>query len=170
PAAGPTVPIPPVIQLHKEVIPKNIEIIRCYYDQEIVPPNVTFGFDINGSGFTSEFQQMIKVDVENPDIRIKNLQLVTANQIHGDMEVGANAQTAFVYPRVLIKNLPVFSAPEPFAVVRKGDVLTIIFISMEESGRAGRFRVITNLDDELFKQFQVSPSTPGLQISDIAPH
>ncbi len=163
-------PTPPKIELHKELIPKNIEIVRCYYNQEITPPGVTFGFDINGSGFTSEFEKMIKVKVENAGIRVKNLKLATANQIHGDLEVGPEAATAFSFPRVLIKDLPVFSAPDPFAIVRKGEVLTVIFISMEENGRAGRFRVITNLDEELFKQFRVEPSTPGLQISAIEPH
>lgn len=164
-------PAPPAIELHKELIPKNIEIIRCYYSKEIVPPDTTFGFDINGSGFTSEFQKMITVEsgISGSSIQIKNLKLITANQIHGDMVVGTDAPTTFVYPRVLIKGLPVFSAPDPFAIVRKGEVLTVIFVSMEESGRAGRFRVITNLDDDLFKQFQVAPSTPGLEISDIQP-
>jgi hypothetical protein len=74
-----------------------------------------------------------------------------------------------VFPRVLIQNLPVFSAPEPYAVIRKGEVLTILFISMEENGRAGRFRVLTNLDNDLFQNFHIVPSTGGLDISDITP-
>lgn len=134
-----------------------------------MPPGVTIGFDINGSGFTSEFQKMIKVESGQDGITIRDLKLVTANQIHGTMVVGKDAKTAFVYPRVLIKNLPVFSAPDPFAVVRKGEVLTIIFVSMENSGRAGRFRVITNLDEALAKDFKVEPSTEGLEISDLNP-
>ena len=160
-------PVPPKLELHKELIPKNIEIVRCYYSQEVTPPGKTFSFDINGSGFTSEFEKMIKVDAGHEHIRVKNLHLVTANQIHGEMEVGDDAKTAFVYPRVLIQNLPVFSAPDPFAVVRRGEVLTVFFISMEENGRGGKFRVITHMDDALSKTFQVSPSTPGIQISDL---
>lgn len=171
PVTGPPgAPGPPTLQLHKELIPKNIEIVRCYYTQEIAPPGVTFGFDLNGSGFTNEFEKMIKVESGVDHIRVKNLHLITANQIHGEMEVGAQAKTTFVYPRVLIKGLPVFSAPEPFAIVRKGGVLTVFFISMEETGRAGRFRVITNLDEDLAKQFQILPSTPGIEISDLQAH
>ncbi len=160
-------PVPPKLELHKELIPKDIEIIRCYYSQEVVPPGKTFGFDINGSGFNSEFEKMIKVESGHENVSIKNLHMITANQIHGDMEVGPDAKTGFVYPRVLIQNLPVFSAPDPFAVVRKGEVLTVFFISMEENGRGGRFRVITNLNEELAKTFRIEPSTKGIEISDL---
>jgi len=162
-------PLPPKLELHKELIPKDINIIRCYYQQEIVPPGTTLGFDIDGSGFTQEFEQMIKVDAGEAGIKVKNLRLVTANQIHGEMEISPEAATAFVFPRVLIKNLPVFSAPDPYAVIRKSDVLTILFISMEDNGHAGRFRILTNLDEDLFKQFHIVPSTGGLDISDITP-
>ena len=141
--------------------------MRCYYAQDVVPPGTTFGFDVNGSGFTSEFEKMIQLESGHEHVRIKNLHLVTPNQIHGDMVVGAEAKTGFVYPRVLIHHLPVFSAPEPFANVRKGEVLTVFFTNMEENGRGGSFRVITNLDDALTKTFRVDPSTPGIQISDI---
>ena len=155
------------MELHKELIPKNIEIIRCYYSQDVVPPGTTFGFDINGSGFTSEFEKMIKVESGQENVRIKNFHLITANQIHGDMEVGQEAKTGFVFPRVLIHGLPVFSAPEPFAVVRRGEVLTVFFTSMEENGRGGRFRVITNLDEALEKTFHIDASTPGIQVSEL---
>jgi hypothetical protein len=162
-------PVPPKLELHKELIPKNIEIVRCYYSREIAPPGTTFGFDINGSGFNSEFEKMIKVESGHDHVRITNFHLITTNQIHGDMEVGPDAKTGFVYPRVLIKGLPVFSAPDPFAVVRKGEVLTIFFVNMDENGRGGHFRVITNLDDALSKTFRIEPSTPGIQISELAP-
>lgn len=168
--AGPKLAAPPAIPLHKELIPKDIEIVRCYYSQTVVAPGTTFGFDINGSGFTEEFQKMIRVDLEDAHLRARNLRLVTANQIHGDMEVGPDAPTALAYPRILIKGLPVFTAPDPFGVVRKGDVLTIIFTAESESGSAGRFQVITNLDEELFRQFRIEPSTPGLRIVAITPH
>ncbi len=171
PATTPTgAPVPPKIELHRELIPKNIEIVRCYYSQEIVPPGTTFGFDVNGSGFTSEFEKMIKLDAGENHIRIKNLHLITANQIHGDMEVGPDAKTGFVYPRVLIKNLAVFSAPDPFAVVRKDEVLTVFFVSMEENGRGGHFRVITNLNEASAKNFKIEPSTPGIIISQLESH
>ncbi len=169
PAPVPTTAAPP-ITLHKELIPKDISIVRCYYGQEIMPPGVSFGFDINGSGFTHEFEKMIKVESGLASIQVKNLKLVTANQIHGDMIVAADAPTNFVYPQVLIKGLPVFRAPEPFAVVRKGEVLTIVFVSMDDSGRSGRFRVITNLDEKQAKEFRVEPSTTGLQISNMDLH
>ena len=160
-------PKAPDVKLHTELIPKNIEIVRCYYSQEIAPPGTSFGFDINGSGFTSEFQKMIKVDPSHPGVTVKNLKLVTANQIHGEMVVGTPAKTSFVYPRVLIKSLPVFQAPEPFAVIRKGEVLNVVFTRMEDNGRAGIFRVFTHLDDALANTFRVEPSTPGITISDI---
>jgi hypothetical protein len=163
-------PAPPPVTLHKELIPKDITIVRCYYSQEVAPPGTTIGFDINGSGFTDEFQQMIKVTANDPQIRVKNLRLATANQIHGEMEVGAEAKTAFIYLDVLIKNLPVFRAPDPFAVIRKGEVLTVVFIQMHDNGRGGRFRVYTNLDDALAKDFRVEPSTKGIEISEIEPH
>src|SRR5688572_839151 len=56
---------PPAVALHKELIPKNIEIVRCYYAQEITSPQSSFGFDINGSGFTAEFEKMITVEAEH---------------------------------------------------------------------------------------------------------
>lgn len=164
------VPVAPVVELHKELIPKNIEIVRCYYSQGIAQPGTTLGFDINGSGFTAEFEKMIKVEVENDDIRVKDLSLVTANQIHGSLEIGKASKTAFVYPRVLIKGLPVFSAQEPFGVVRKGEVLTVFFYRMDEKTRGGQFRVITNLDDELYKQLAIEMDNPGLEISGVEPH
>ena len=170
PATTPTgAPVPPKLELHKELIPKNIEIVRCYYTQEIAPPGTLFGFDINGSGFTNEFEKMIKVESGHTNVRIKNLHMITTNQIHGDMDVGTQAKTGFVYPRVLIKGLPVFSAPDPFAVVRKGEVLTVFFVRMEDDGRGGDFRVITNLDETLAASFRIDPSTPGIKVTDLHP-
>jgi len=162
-------PLPPKLDLRKDLIPKDITIVRCYYEQEVVPPGTSFGFDINGSGFNEAFQQMITVDAGHPGIRVKNLKLVTPNQIHGEMEIGDATTTAFVYPRILIKGQPVFSAPDPFAVIRNGEVLTVFFISMEENGRAGRFRVLTNLNHDQFSRFQVVTSTPDLTIDKVTP-
>jgi hypothetical protein len=54
-------------------------------------------------------------------------------------------------------------------VVRKGEVLTVFFVSMEENGRGGHFRVLTNLDDALAKTFRIDPSTPGIEISELQP-
>lgn len=159
----------PDIKLHKELIPKNIEIVRCYYASDINPPGTTFEFDINGSGFTTEFEKMIQVEAGASHIQARNLRLVTANQIRGEMVVGPDAKTAFVYPRVLIRKLPVFQAPEPFAVIRPGEVLNVLFTSMEETGRAGRFRVFTNLTEDQYKQFRIEGSTPGITIADLAP-
>ena len=119
-------PAPPPVQLHKDLIPKNIAIVRCYYEPQIIGPNTTFGFDINGSGFTQEFQNMISVDIDEVDVQVKNLRLVTANQIHGDIEVGPEALTAFIYPRVYIhhfpflprRNLSVWCVPTKFFISR----------------------------------------------------
>ena len=165
PVTSPPIPKPPPIVLHKELIPKNIEIVRCYYEREILAPETTFGFDINGSGFTSEFENMIQVDPGGLDIQVKNLRMVTANQIHGDMAVGSAQTTDFIYPKILIRNLPVFRSPDPFAVVRPGEVLTTVFLSLADDGRSGRFRVVTNLDETMAKQFRLVPSNPGLEVS-----
>ncbi len=170
PVSTPAIPTPPKISLHPELIPKNIEIVRCYYGREIVGPDTIVGFDINGSGFTNEFQNMIRVETGGLDIQVQNLRLVTANQIHGELVVGSAQTTDFIYPRVLIKGLPVFRAPDPFAVVRPGEVLTIIFISLAEDGRSGRFRVITNLNENMSKQFKLIPTNPGLEISPLEFH
>ena len=67
------VPVPPKLELHKELIPKNIEIIRCYYSQEVTPPGKTFGFDINGSGFNSEFEKMIKVEAGHENMQLSKI-------------------------------------------------------------------------------------------------
>src|SRR5689334_5593659 len=50
---------PPPIELHRELIPKNIEIVRVYYGQQITGPGSIVEFDINGSGFNNEFEKMI---------------------------------------------------------------------------------------------------------------
>src|SRR6185437_12209704 len=64
PPAAPATPPPAVIPpgqegMHRELIPKTITVVRCYYDRDVVAPDTTFEFDINGSGFTEEFHQMI---------------------------------------------------------------------------------------------------------------
>lgn len=162
-------PVAPAVSLRKDLIPKDITIVRCYYANEIVPPGTTMGFDINGSGFNAEFEKMITVESGHPGIRVRHLKLVTANQIHGEMVVSPEAGTQFVFPVIKIKGATVFQAPEPFAVIRKGEVLTIVFISMEENGRAGRFRILTNVDEATYPQFAVLPSTAGLSLSDMTP-
>lgn len=158
-----------IIELHKELIPKDVSIVHCYYSQEIAAPGSAFGFDIDGSGFTAEFEKMIKVDPGEKDIRVKNLRLATANQIHGEIEVGPEAATSYVYPTVLIKDLAVFVAPQPFAVVRRGEVLSVKLTEMAEDGQSSKFRVVTNIDEKMFRQFWVEPSKPGLKVSSLKP-
>ncbi len=155
--------------LHPELIPKEITIVRCYYDQEVVAPGYTLGFDINGSGFNEAFQQMITVDLDALDIQVTSLKLVTANQIHGEISVGPEATTQYVNPKILIKRLPVFKAEDPFGVVRRGEVLDIVLTSIDESGQSGRFRIITNLDPGLLKGLRVTPTTPKLEIGTLSP-
>lgn len=160
---------PPKIEIHKELIPKNIEIIRVYYAAMITGPGSSLEFDINGSGFTKEFEKMITVESGQPEAVVKNLALITPNQIHGRLEVSPKSATQVAFPRVLIQGKTVFQAPEPFAVIRPGEVLNVIFTEMGESGRSGRFRVFTNLDQEMFQNFRVAVSTPAIQVSDLAP-
>jgi hypothetical protein len=171
PATAPDVAPPPAVKLHKELIPKDISIVRFSYGgQDIASPGTSFGFDLNGSGFSSEFEKMIKVEVPNTGVEITDLKLVTVNQITGNIHVKPDAVTGFAYPRVLIKGLPVFTAPEPFAIVRPGDVLAIFIASQDATGRAGRFRVITNLTQEMAQSFRLEPSSAGIQISNIEAH
>jgi len=111
--------------MHRELIPKNINIVKCYYDLDVVAPGTTFGFDIDGSGFDEAFYKIISVDPDALDVTVKNVTLVTANQIHGQIEVVSEATTQYIHPKVIIRSLPVFRAPDPFGVVRHGEVLDI---------------------------------------------
>jgi hypothetical protein len=108
------------IGMHRELIPKNITIERCYYTEEVVNPGTQFYFEINGSGFDSSFYRSITVDPDALDVEVKDLKLVTANQIQGLMAVGEAATTQYIYPKIVIRGLPVFKAPDPFGVVRHG--------------------------------------------------
>ncbi len=153
--------------MHRELIPQTVSIVRCYYDLDVVAPGTTFGFDINGSGFDEAFYKIISIDPDALDVTVKNLRLVTANQIHGQIEVGSEATTQYIHPLVIIRTLPVFRAPEPFGVVRHGEVLDIQLTSIDETGQWGHFRVITNLDDRLFSKFRIEPTSPQLEVSNI---
>ena len=160
---------PPTVKIHKELIPKNIEIVRVYYASMLTGPASTIEFDINGSGFTKEFEKMIKVESGQPDAKVTNLSLVTPNQIHGNLVISEKSKTMVAFPNVLIQDKVVFQAPEPFAVIRPGEVLNLMFTEMGESGRSGRFRVFTNLTPEMFANFKISVSTPTIQVSDLNP-
>jgi hypothetical protein len=174
PPVIPNVPITPTPILpgqqgmHPELIPKNITIVRCYYDEDVVNPGTTFAFSINGSGFDEDFNHMISMDMDALDVDVKNLRLVTANQIQGMIVVGSEATTEYVYPKVLIRGLPVFRAPDPFGVVRRGEVLDIQLTGIDETGQTGHFQVITNLDEGLLKIFHLDPTTPKLEVNRVA--
>jgi len=156
-----------IFVMHPELIPKTVSIVRCYYDLDVVAPGTTFGFDIDGSGFDDAFYKIISVDPDALDVTVKNLRLVTANQIHGQIEVGSEATTQYIHPMIVIKSLPVFRAPDPFGVVRRGEVLDIQLTSIDETGQWGHFRVITNLDERLFPKFHIDPTNPMLEVSNI---
>jgi len=158
-----------VVPLHPELIPKGVTIVRCYYDLDVVGPGTTFGFDVNGSGFDDAFYKIISIDPDALDVSVKNLRLVTANQIHGQIEVGPEATTQYIHPKVIIRSLPVFRAPEPFGVVRPNEVLDIQLTSIDETGQWGRFQVITNLDEKSFAKFRVEPTNQLLEVSNIKP-
>ena len=153
--------------MHRELIPKNINIETCSYDLDVTAPGTTFGFDIVGSGFDESFYRIISIDPDALDVTVKNLRLVTANQIHGQIEVGSEATTQYIHPKVVIRTLPVFRAPDAFGVVRRGEVLDILLTSIDETGQWGRFRVITNLDEGLFSKFRVEPTNPRLEVSNV---
>ena len=153
--------------MHPEQIPKNITIEQFTYDLDVVAPGTTFGFDLVGSGFDEAFYKIISIDPDALDVTVQNLRLVTLNQIHGQINVGTEATTQYIHPKVIIRALPVFRAPEPFGVVRRGEVLDILLTSIDESGQWGRFRVITNLDEGLFAKFRVEPTNPKLEVSNV---
>ncbi len=156
-------------ELHTELIPQNITILDCDYSQDIVGPGTTFGVDIDGSGFSQEFQKMIRLESGSSDVRIKNMRLVTANQIHADLEVNASAQTSYVYPSVWIQDLPVFRAEKPFGVVRAGEVLDIKLIGVSQDGHTQPFQVVTNLDETMAKQLWVESTVPGVTVKRLQP-
>lgn len=160
---------PPPVVIHKELIPKNIEIVRVYYVNFLAAPGSSVEFDINGSGFTSEFQKMITVKSGHPQVSVKNLMLITANQIHGTLVIGPEAPTIVSFPQVLINDKVVFQAQDPFGIIRPGEVLNVIFTEMGESGRTGKFRVFTNLTEEMFKEFKVTTATSAIVIADLTP-
>lgn len=160
---------PPPVKLHTELIPKNVEIVRVYYAQPIAGPGTAIEFDINGSGFTAEFEKMIQSKSGHEDVTIESLTLMTPNQIHGRLSIAPKAATKISFPQVLIQGKVVFQAPDPFAVIRPGEVLNLIFTEMGESGRTGRFRVFTNLTEEMLKDFRVEASTPTIQIGGLRP-
>jgi hypothetical protein len=153
--------------MHRELIPKNITIERCTYDLDVVAPGTTFGFDVVGSGFDEAFYKIISIDPDALDVTAINLRLVTPNQIHGQIEVGTEATTQYIHPKVIIRALPVFRAPDPFGVVRRGEVLDILLTSIDETGQWGRFQVITNLDEGLFTKFRIDPTNPKLEVSNV---
>jgi hypothetical protein len=155
--------------MHRELIPRNITIERCYYTEEVVNPGTQFYFEVNGSGFDSSFYRSITVDPDALDIEVRDLKLVTANQIQGLMVVGDAATTQYIYPKILIRGLPVFKAPDPFGVVRHGEVLDIHLTSIDETGQWGKFRIITNLDDALYSRLKVQSTSAHLDISNIKP-
>lgn len=172
PPTSPMVPpsmVPPPVVIHKELIPKNIEILRVYYERNITAPGTTIEFDINGTGFTAEFEKMIWVESGSPEVDVRDLALITPNQIHGFLVVRRTAKTAVAFPQVLISGKVVFRAPDPFAVIRPGEVLNLVFTEMGESGRTGRFRVFTNLTEQMYAKFLVVPSTPAIQVAGLTP-
>ncbi|MFA6003715.1 MAG: hypothetical protein WC881_06575, partial [Elusimicrobiota bacterium] len=177
PVVPPPPPPPPVAQpaalapgeLHKELIPKDIVLLSCEYSQDVAAPGMTVGVDIVGSGFGPEFQQMIRLESGSGDVRVKDMRLVTANEIHAELEIAASAKTGYVFPSVSIQNLPVFRAGHALGVVRKGEVLDINRLGESEDGHTQAFRVITNLDENMARQFWVQSTCQGLLANNIQP-
>jgi hypothetical protein len=161
--------VPPPVEIHKELIPKNIDIVRVYYPNSITGPDRVVPFDFDGSGFTSEFQKMIQVESGGLDVQVRDLTLVTPNQIHGMLAVNAQAKTGVIFPQILIQGKVVFRAEDPFAVIRPNEVLNFVFTEMGESGHSGRWRIYTNLTPEMYDKLSVVPSSSSIQISELAP-
>lgn len=163
----PTTPAP--IEIFKELIPKDIDVVRVYYASPLSGPGSRIDFDINGSGFTREFEKMIVVESGHPKISVSGLRLVTPNQIHGQLVVPEDVPTSINFPQILIDGKVVFRAPEPFGIIRPGEVLNLTFTEMGESGRTGRFRIYTNLTEKMFEKFSVTSDTNAIAITDVTP-
>src|SRR5258708_9832450 len=96
---------------------------------------------------------------------MRDLQWVTDNQSHGHMAVTPNAKTGYLRPYVLIHDQAVFQAGSPFAVIRLGDVLDVLLVNADETGRAGKYRVYANLNSAMEKDLRVVPNTSELILS-----
>ena len=151
--------------LHPELIPPNVRIVRFKYDQDIIAPGESTGFDLNGAGFTPEFHNLVKIDPAEPRLELGKEVLVTPNQIHGTLAAGVAAPTRFVAPRVLIGNEIVFVAPDPLAVVRLHDILSASVTGIENDGRLVDFQLIANLTDEDMAKLRFETDTRGLTFS-----
>lgn len=158
-------PVPPPLEIHPELIPKNVAIARFTYKSPLHSPGENFEFDIVGSGFTAAFQKAVTVYSGSPHVQVKNLRLVTINQIHGEMVIHATAPTGYAFPYVLLNEVPVFKASAPFAVIRPGEVLDIVFARMDPDGKGGHFRTYMNLDDSLAGRFSVRSDMSGVEVS-----
>ena len=160
---------PPPVEVHKELIPRSVDIARVYYDQGLAAPGSSVAFDVNGSGFDSEFEKMIAIESGAEGVTVRDLRLVTPNQIRGTLLVGPEAATAFVFPRVVIGGKVVFQAPEPLGVIRPGEVLNFVLTEVGENGGWGRFRVFTNLTERMLGEFSVVSSTGNVVFSELRP-
>lgn len=160
---------PPPVEIHTELIPADIKIVRVHYPEPFIGPGGGLIFDINGSGFTQAFRDMITAESGHPDVAVRDLTLITPNQIRGSLAVSKDAPSAAVYPRVLIGDKVVFRAPQPFYMIRPGEVLFLGIVSHGRFGRSGRLRTLTNLTPGMLETFRIVPSTPGITISDISP-
>jgi two-component system, cell cycle response regulator len=156
---------PPDVTLHRELIPKDIKINRFTYEKALHQPGDTFSFDIVGSGFTDSFQQSLSVYSGSPHVQVRNLRLVTINQIHGEMVIQSAAPTQYVFPHVMIQDTPVFQATTPFAIIRYREVLDVVFSKVDADGKGGTFRVYTHLDEALANRIVVRSNTTGVDVS-----
>jgi CheY-like chemotaxis protein len=155
----------PPLFLHSELIPPDVDIVQWYYSYPIVAPGGALDFNINGTGFSREFEQTLNVKSGTPEVWMHDLQWVTANQIHGHLKATPNAVTGYWKPYVYIHEQAVFQADSPFAVIRPGDVLDILLVNADETGRSGKFRVYANLNAAMEKEFRLVPDTPELELS-----
>lgn len=151
-----------IADIHKELIPKDVTIVRFHYDRDLVVPGERLDFDINGSGFTPTFKRSISIDPTDDGINVTGLKLITLNQIHGTFAVSAKTPTKFIFPRVLIKNQPVFQTSDPFGVVRPREVLQANFVEVGQDGRSAHLRIITNLKEQELNDLQVESNVHGI--------
>jgi len=168
PAQGWRLPTPPPLQLRRELIPKDIVIERFRYSRALLEPGDTVEFNIVGSGFTAAFHQTLSVYSGSPHVQVRNLRLVTVNQIRGEFVIHPLAPTQYVFPHILLQDTPVFQAANPYAVIRKGEVLNIVFTRMDADGKGGRFRAYTNLSPEQTEQFAIRSEVTGLDVSPLS--
>lgn len=160
--------VPDNLEVHAELIPKDVTIVRFGYNPPLNQPGDVVPFNIVGSGFTQAFQKTLTAYSGSAHVQVRNLRLVTINQIQGEFVIHPSAPTQYVYPYVLLNEVPVFKAAAPFAIIRPGEVLDIVFTRMDADGKGGRFRSYVNFGESDTNRYSIQSDVPGITVTPLA--